>query len=98
MFEVRQTKQFRDWLEGLRDPIAVKAIKRRIARVQIGLFGDAKLVGHSVHELRVDFGPGYRVYFVTRDQKLILLLCGGDKSSQARDIANALALADEWTE
>jgi len=98
VFEVRQTKQFREWLDGLRDLVAVKAVKRRIARVQIGLFGDAKRIGGGVHELRVDHGPGYRVYFARRGERLILLLCGGDKDSQARDIANAQALADEWTE
>ena len=98
MFEVRQTKQFREWLDGLRDLVAVKAVKRRIARVQVGLFGDAKPIGGGVHELRVDHGPGYRVYFARRGEWLILLLCGGDKDSQLRDIANAQALAGEWTE
>ena len=94
MFEVRQTKQFRSWLDGLRDAVAAKAIKRRIARVQIGLFGDAKSLGDGVYELRVDHGPGYRVYFARRGERWILLLCGGDKSSQARDVAKAIRLAD----
>ena len=96
MIEVRQTEVFRDWLEGLRDGIAVKAIKRRIARVQIGLMGDAKLISDGVHELRIDHGPGYRVYFAQRGQVLVLLLCGGDKGSQTRDIGKAKAMAKEW--
>ena len=98
MIEVRQTEIFSDWLKGLRDDIAAKAIKRRIARVQIGLMGDAKLIGDGVHELRIDQGPGYRVYFARRGQVLVLLLCGGDKGSQTRDIGKAKALAAEWKE
>jgi putative addiction module killer protein len=98
VFEIRQTRQFRDWLDGLRDMVAVKAIRRRIARVQVGLLGDVKPIGGGVHELRVDHGPGYRVYFARRGETLILLLCGGDKSSQPRDIAKAIALAEAWTE
>jgi putative addiction module killer protein len=98
MIEVRQTELFRDWLADLRDAIAVKSIKRRIARVQIGLFGDAKSVGDGVYELRIDHGPGYRVYYVRRGSVLVLLLCGGDKASQARDITRAKALAKDWTE
>jgi len=98
VIEVRQTEEFRDWLEGLRDLIAVKAVKRRIARVQVGLFGDAKPLGGGLHELRIDHGPGYRVYFARRRGTLVLLLCGGGKDSQTRDIARAQALLDEWTE
>jgi putative addiction module killer protein len=98
MIEVRQTRLFRDWLAALRDATAAKAIKRRIVRVQAGLFGDAKSVGGGVHELRVDHGPGYRVYFARRGALVVLLLCGGDKGSQDRDIARAKALADEWME
>ena len=86
MIEVRQTEGFADWLDALRDSIAVKAI------------GDAKFVGGRVHELRIDLGPGYRVYFARRGESLILLLCGGDKGSQARDIALAQSLADRWME
>jgi putative addiction module killer protein len=98
MIEVRQTEQFQDWLGSLRDGIAVKVIKRRIARVQIGLFGDGKSVGNGIRELRVDYGPGYRVYFARRGDMLVLLLCGGDKSSQRHDIARAKVLASEWKE
>jgi putative addiction module killer protein len=98
MFDVRQTRMFRDWLAEMRDAIAVKAIKRRIARVQVGLFGDAKSVGGGVQELRIDHGPGYRVYFTRRDGLVIQLLCGGDKSSRQRDVARAQALAEQWLE
>lgn len=98
MIDVRQTEASRDWLEGLRDLIAVKAVKRRIARVQIGLFGDAKPFGGGLHELRIEHGPGYRVYFARRRETPFLLLCGGDKGGQARDIVRAQALLDQWTE
>ncbi len=89
MIEIRQTVVFADWLDGLRDAVAVKRIKQRLARVQIGLFGDAKSVGDGVSELRVDHGPGYRVYFTRRGDVVVILLCGGDKGSQKRDIARA---------
>jgi putative addiction module killer protein len=98
MIEVRQTDAFRRWLADMRDGIAVKAIKRRIARVQAGLFGDAKSVGEGVFELRVDHGPGYRVYFGRHGQTLVLLLCGGDKDSQGRDIAKAKDILKQWME
>ena len=98
MIDVRQTEHFADWLDNLRDGVAVKAIKRRIARVQIGLFGDTKSVGDGVFELRVDHGPGYRVYFARHGDIVVLLLCGGDKKSQQRDIMRAKALAVEWKE
>jgi putative addiction module killer protein len=98
MIEVRQTQAFRRWLADLRDIVAVKAIKRRVVRVQAGLFGDAKSVGDGVCELRVDHGPGYRVYFGRRGQTLVLLLCGGDKDSQARDITRAKDMLKLWME
>lgn len=95
MIEVRQTEEFAHWLASLRDDLAAKRIKQRIARVQIGLFGDAKSVGDGLIELRVDHGPGYRVYFVRRGDVLVILLCGGNKSSQGRDIARAKLMAEE---
>jgi putative addiction module killer protein len=98
VFEVRQTETFRDWLADMRDAIAVKAIRRRMVRVQAGLFGDARSVGGGVHELRVDHGPGYRVYFARRGAAMLLLLCGGDKASQTDDIARAKILARQWME
>ncbi len=85
-------------MADLRDTIAVKAIKRRIVRVQTGLFGDAKSVGDGVYELRVDHGPGYRVYFGRRGSTLVLLLCGGDKDGQTRDIVRAKAMLSDWLE
>lgn len=95
MLEVRQTTVFRDWLDGLADQRAATRIAQRIVRLQAGLFGDVKPVGGGVSELRVDYGPGYRVYFVQRGPVLIILLCGGDKRSQRRDIARAKTLAVE---
>jgi putative addiction module killer protein len=95
MVDVRQTTIFREWLDGLADRRAATRIAQRIVRLQAGLAGDAKPVGGGVSELRVDYGPGYRVYFVRRGQVLIILLCGGDKRSQRRDIARAKTLAAE---
>jgi putative addiction module killer protein len=93
MFELRQTIEFEDWLADLRDNVARKAIGKRIIRLQSGLFGDAKPVGEGVSELRFKIGPGYRVYFQQRGGVLILLLCGGDKSTQSNDIKRAKAIA-----
>lgn len=93
MFEVRQTVVFSRWLERLADQRAAERIAQRIVRLQSGLLGDVKPVGDGVSELRVDYGPGYRMYFVQRGKILIVLLCGGDKRTQARDIGTAKALA-----
>jgi putative addiction module killer protein len=95
MIEVRQTALFREWLDDLADRRAAERIAQRIVRLQAGLIGDAKPLGEGVSELRIDHGPGYRVYFVQRGKVLIILLCGGDKRSQARDIKRAKALAAE---
>ncbi|MCO4092970.1 MAG: type II toxin-antitoxin system RelE/ParE family toxin [Sphingorhabdus sp.] len=95
MIDVRQTKIFMEWRAGLRDAVARKRIGARIDRLSFGNFGDAKSVGEGVSELRLDFGPGYRIYFVQRGDVLVILLCGGDKSTQARDIAKAKRLAQE---
>jgi putative addiction module killer protein len=81
-------------LKGLADRRAVRRIAQRIARVQAGLLGDAKFFD-GIGELRIDYGPGYRVYFVRRGTLVIILLCGGDKSSQNRDIKKAIAMAKE---
>lgn len=94
MFEVRQTDMFREWFDGLRDLAARRKIAQRVVRLEAGLFGDVKFFD-GIGELRVDFGPGYRVYFAQRGRVLIILLCGGDKSSQGRDIKHALELAKE---
>jgi putative addiction module killer protein len=93
--QIRSTPDFERWLSGLRDKTAKARIAERINRLARGALGDWKSVGKSVRELRVDHGPGYRVYFVQRGDELIVLLCGGDKSSQQRDIARAVRLAEE---
>lgn len=94
MFEVRQTSVFEDWLEGLKDREARRRIAIRLVRIEAGLLGDIKYF-KGVGELRIDYGPGYRVYFVKRGELIILLLCGGDKKTQQRDIARAIEMAQE---
>ena len=96
MAEIYRTDVFDDWLRSLRDLQGRARIDVRIRRLANGNPGDVRPVGQGVSELRIDFGPGYRVYFAARGDDLILLLAGGDKSSQARDIASALALYEEW--
>ncbi|WP_428670633.1 type II toxin-antitoxin system RelE/ParE family toxin [Reyranella sp.] len=93
MVEVRQTEVFAKWLTSLRDAKAASKVAQRIVRVSSGLMGDAKPIGEGVSELRINFGPGYRVYFKQKGKILILLLCGGDKSTQAADIRRAKELA-----
>jgi putative addiction module killer protein len=95
MVEVRQTDVFKDWFAGLSDANAKRRIAQRIVRMQSGLLGDVKPVGEGVSELRIDYGPGYRVYFVGRGVEVIILLCGGDKRTQERDISSAKLLAAE---
>ena len=93
MFEIRQTAAFGDWLLGLRDLRARTQILRRIDRAEAGTLGEVAPIGEGVSEMRIHQGPGYRVYFVQRGQTLILLLCGGDKSSQPTDIRRAIQMA-----
>ena len=93
MIEVRQTEVFSKWLLGLRDLRARARIQARIDRLESGNMGDVKPVGEGVSEMRIDYGPGYRVYFIQRGTELIILLAGGDKSSQSKDIRKALSLA-----
>src|ERR1700721_3848795 len=92
MIEVRQTAVFRAWTASLKDFQARARIADRIDRLALGNPGDVKPVGEGVSELRIDYGPGYRLYFTRRGQRLVLLLCGGDKSTQSRDIERAKAL------
>jgi putative addiction module killer protein len=94
MFEVRQTLIFEKWLDNLSDTRAAKKIAQRIARLRRGLFGDVRPVGEGLSELRVDHGPGYRIYFIQRDRTIILLLCGGSKQTQNTDIKRAKQLAE----
>lgn len=93
MIEIRQTVDFVQWMQKLRDVQGRAVIARRIERVAAGNLGDCKPVGEGVSELRISFGPGYRVYYTQRGGQLVILLCGGDKSSQRRDIAKARQLA-----
>ena len=93
MVQLRQTETFRKWRMRLKDQRARALIASRLDRLAFGHAGDVKSVGAGVSELRIDYGPGYRVYFVRRGALMILLLCGGDKGSQSRDIARAKTLA-----
>lgn len=95
MLEVRQTVTYSTWFESLRDRAAKVRIDIRIRRLSLGNPGDVKPVGEGVSELRVNFGPGYRVYFARRGNEYVVLLSGGDKSSQDSDIREAKALARE---
>lgn len=93
MIEVRKTEVFAQWLDALRDIQARARVQARIERLVAGNPGDAEPVGEGVSELRINYGPGYRVYFKQRGRELIILLAGGDKSTQAKDIKAALRLA-----
>jgi putative addiction module killer protein len=93
--KILQTPEFRDWLKKLRDRKARFRISERIDRLVAGNFGDTKSVGDGVQELRMRFGPGYRIYYIWRGEVLIILLNGGDKDSQVRDIAKAKKMAKE---
>jgi putative addiction module killer protein len=93
MIVLKQTTTFKNWFGGLRDSMAQKRILVRLGRLELGNFGDAKSVGDGVSELRIPYGPGYRLYYTRRGLAVVLLLCGGDKGSQVRDIALAKALA-----
>lgn len=95
MLEIRQTAAYSAWFESLRDRAAKARIDIRIRRLSIGNFGDVKPVGEGVSELRVHFGPGYRLYFTQRGKEIVILLVGGDKSSQDHDIKLAKTLANE---
>ncbi|WP_072396431.1 type II toxin-antitoxin system RelE/ParE family toxin [Hyphomicrobium sp. CS1GBMeth3] len=98
MIEVRETDEFSSWLSSLTDKPAKARILNRIERLQRGNPGDVEPVGEGVSEMRMHFGPGYRVYFIKRGERFILLLAGGDKSTQERDIIRAKRLAAEYPE
>lgn len=93
MVTIRETKIYSRWFAALRARKARARIQTRLDRLQLGLLGDVKPVGEGVLELRIDYGPGYRVYFVHRGHELVILLAGGDKSTQEKDIKIALDLA-----
>ena len=98
MIEIRQTRTFSVWFARLRDPSAKARIDVRIRRLSLGNVGDVKPVGGGVSEMRVDYGPGYRVYFCRSGAAIVVLLCGGDKRGQERDIGTARLLARELKE
>lgn len=98
MLELRQTETFRKWRTQLKDERARALIASRLDRLAYGHAGDTAPVGNGISELRIHFGPGYRIYFQRRGKAVIVLLCGGDKGSQARDIKAAQRLAAEWSE
>ena len=93
MKTILTTDVFDEWLAHLRDPVAVHRIQMRIDRAEEGHFGDCKPVGEGVSEMRIHHGPGYRLYFVQRGREIVILLAGGDKATQSRDIRTALELA-----
>ena len=93
MVEIRQTDVYARWFRRLRDRQARVRIDNRIRRISLGNMGDVRPVGKGLSEIRIDYGPGYRVYFVQRGTALIVLLAGGDKGSQERDIRRAIELA-----
>ena len=94
MKTVKQTQNYSKWYNKLKDTVAKSRIAVRIRRMQFGNFGDAKPVGAGVFELRFDFGPGYRVYYTERNGEIVVLLAGGDKSTQQQDIEKAKELAE----
>lgn len=94
MIEVLKTAEFNEWFKSLKDIRAKARVQIRIDRVELGNFGDAKFFD-GIGELRIDYGPGYRVYFVKRGNTVVILLCGGNKPSQNKDIKQAISMAKE---
>ena len=94
MVEVRQTKEFSAWLHRLRDANAVARIVARIRRMEQGNPGDSRSVGKGIVEMRIPYGPGYRIYYVHRGAQIVILLCGGDKRTQQQDIKRAQTLSE----
>lgn len=96
MLVVYENATFKRWVERLRDRRAVASVNARILKVSSGHLGDARSVGDGIYEMRIHYGPGYRLYFIREGETVIVLLCGGDKSSQRRDIERAKRLAQDW--
>lgn len=96
MFEIIISEPFEQWLKGLRDRRAAARVQVRLDRLALGNFGDAKVVGGGVSELRIDYGPGYRLYFMRAGQVVVVMLCGGDKTTQKQDIEAAQMFAKQW--
>ena len=97
MIEFKQTETFRKWRVRLKDGRILALIASRLDRLAFGNAGDVKPVGHGISELRIDYGPGYRIYFQKQGNTIIILLCGGDKNTQTKDIQTAKRLAAEWS-
>lgn len=97
MIEIVQSATFAKWLSGLRDRQARARIQARITRLALGNPGDVKPIQKGISEMRIDYGPGYRVYYLQRGPVVIVLLCGGDKRTQAEDIERAIAIAKDWS-
>jgi putative addiction module killer protein len=98
MFDLKQTETFKKWRVGLKDERVRTLIASRLDRLAFGLAGDVAPIGQGISELRIHMGPGYRVYFQKRGNTIIVLLCGGDKSTQVKDIKIAKRLAETWSE
>ncbi len=98
MIEFRQTEMFRRWRTRLKDQRILALVASRLDRLAFGNAGDVRPVGAGISELRIDYGPGYRIYYKRHGDTIILLLCGGDKRTQANDIETAKRLAKEWSE
>jgi putative addiction module killer protein len=95
VIEIEETIGYKRWIRRIKDDKTVAIINSRLSRVALGNLGDAKSVGGKVWELRIDYGPGYRVYFTWRGKELIILLAGGDKTTQSQDISKAQKMAQE---
>lgn len=98
MKEIIRSETFSQWLESLKDSRARARILMRIDRMKEGNFGDAEPIGKGLSEARIHYGPGYRVYFMQQGDRIVVLLCGGDKSTQAKDIKLAERIAQNWKE
>jgi putative addiction module killer protein len=98
VFELKESETFKAWRTSLKDGRAQVLIAARLDRLAMGHMGDVRPVGQTISELRLHYGPGYRIYFQRRKGVLILLLCGGDKSTQSKDIKTAKRLSEEWSE
>lgn len=98
MPEILQTERFRVWFVGLKDRQGAARVIARVERMAIGNLGDVKPVGGGISETRIDYGPGYRLYFANKGKALIVLLAGGNKKTQAKDISAAKALWEAWKE
>ena len=93
MFTIKRTEEFNDWLSGIRDGMTQRRLVKRLRKASLGNLGDVKPVGDKVFEMREHFGPGWRMYYIQREDVLIVILGGGDKSTQSADIATAMKLA-----